>query len=76
MQSLKGNFTVFALTIWGEGHVGSVSAHHRDVQRAHVEVHVLVDPEGKLAEQLLMLAGENLVEANFNFTFASFCKFL
>ena len=58
MQSLQGNFTVFALAVGREGHVCCVPAHHCDVELAHVVVDVLVDPKGKLAEELLMLAGE------------------
>ena len=58
MQSLHGNFAVFALTVGGEGHVCWIPAHHCDVQLAHVKVDVFVDPKGKLAEELLMLAGE------------------
>ena len=60
MQSLEGNFAVFALTVGGEGHVCSVPAHHRDVQLAHVIVDILVDPKCKLAEELLVLAGEKI----------------
>ena len=58
MQSLEGNFAVFALAVGGEGHVCRVPAHHCDVEFAHVVVDVLVDSKGKLAEELLMLAGE------------------
>ena len=58
MQSLHDNFAVFALTVGGEGHERCVPAHHCDVQLAHVEVDVHVDPKGKLAEEPLVLAGE------------------
>ena len=58
MQSLEGNFAVFALPVGGEGHVRGVPAHHCDVEIAHVVVDVLVDPKGKLAEEFLVLAGE------------------
>ena len=58
MQSLQGNFTVFALAVRGEGHVCCVPTHHCDVELAHVKVNIVVAPKGKLAEELLMLAGE------------------
>ena len=58
MQGLQGYFTVFALTIGCEGHVCCVPADHCDVKLAHVVVHILVDPKGKLAEELLVLAEE------------------
>ena len=60
MQSLQGHFAVLALPVRGEGHVSCVPADHRDVEAAHVEVDVLVDPKGKLAEKLLVLAGEKM----------------
>ena len=58
MQSLQGYFTVFALTIGGEGHVCCIPTDHCDVELAHVVVDILVDPKGKLAEELLVLAEE------------------
>merc|ERR1719229_1908411 len=59
VQGLQSNFAVFTLAIGGERHVGCVAADHRDVELAHVVVHVLVDPERELAKQLLVLAEGN-----------------
>ena len=59
VQGLQSNFTVFTLAVRGERHVGCIAADHRDVELAHVVVHVLVDPERELAKQLLVLAEGN-----------------
>ena len=49
---------VFALAVRGEGHVCCVPTHHCDVELAHIVVDVVVAPKGKLAEELLIVAGE------------------